>query len=376
MKRLFLIALFAATLQLSAQPLWMRDNVISPKGDKIAFCYKGDVYVVSANGGKALQITTNTSYESSPVWSPDGKQMAFASDRNGNFDVYLVSAEGGVAKRITTNSASETPLAFSPDGKEIYFSAQIQKAAENVQFASGWITELYKVSVEGGRPEQVVAVPVCSMSFDKDDQSFLYYDRKGGENVWRKHHVSSVARDIVYYNAKKQTHTILTTNVGEDRDPRYLPGYQEVVFLSERNNGSFNVYKAPANNLENVEQVTHFTTHPVRFLSVSNDGLLCYGYMGEIYTQRIGSEPQKVRIEIVNDQELEQLVKEDFRSAGNFALSDDGKLIAFVSRGEVFVTGVDEYATTKQITHTPQAERSPSFSKDGRTLVYASERDE
>ena len=375
MKRLFLIALFAATLQLSAQPLWMRDNVISPKGDKIAFCYKGDVYVVSANGGKALQITTNTSYESSPVWSPDGKQMAFASDRNGNFDVYLVSAEGGVAKRITTNSASETPLAFSPDGKEIYFSAQIQKAAENVQFASGWITELYKVSVEGGRPEQVVAVPVCSMSFDKDDQSFLYYDRKGSENVWRKHHVSSVARDIVYYNAKKQTHTILTTNVGEDRDPRYLPGYQEVVFLSERNNGSFNVYKAPANNLENVEQVTHFTTHPVRFLSVSNDGLLCYGYMGEIYTQRIGSEPQKLRIEIVNDQELEQLVKEDFRSAGNFALSDDGKLIAFVSRGEVFVTGVDEYATTKQITHTPQAERSPSFSKDGRTLVYASERD-
>ena len=375
MKKLFLFALFAATLKLSAQPLWMRDNVISPKGDKIAFCYKGDVYVVSANGGKALQITTNTSYETSPVWSPDGKQMAFASDRNGNFDIYLVSAEGGVAKRITTNSASETPLTFSPDGKEIYFSAQIQKAAENVQFASGWITELYKVSVDGGRPEQVVAVPVCSISFDKDGQSFLYYDRKGSENIWRKHHVSSVARDIVYYNAKKHTHTILTTNVGEDRDPRYLPGYQEVVFLSERNNGSFNVYKAPANNLEQVEQVTHFETHPVRFLSVSNDGLLCYGYMGEIYTQRIGNEPQKVRIEIVNDQESEQLVKEDFKGAGNFALSDDGKLIAFVSRGEVFVTGVDEYATTKQITHTPQAERSPSFSKDGRTLVYASERD-
>ena len=375
MKKLFLFALFAATLKLSAQPLWMRDNVISPKGDKIAFCYKGDVYVVSANGGKALQITTNTSYETSPVWSPDGKQVAFASDRNGNFDVYMVSAEGGVAKRITTNSASETPLAFSPDGKEIYYSAQIQKSAENVQFASGWITELYKVSVDGGRPEQVVAVPVCSISFDKDGQSFLYYDRKGSENIWRKHHVSSVARDIVYYNAKKQTHTILTTNVGEDRDPRYLPGYQEVVFLSERNNGSFNVYKAPANNLEQVEQVTHFETHPVRFLSVSNDGLLCYGYMGEIYTQRIGSESQKVRIEIVNDQESEQLVKEDFKGAGNFALSDDGKLIAFVSRGEVFVTGVDEYATTKQITHTPQAERSPSFSKDGRTLIYASERD-
>lgn len=375
MKKLFLIVLLAVTFQLSAQPLWMRHNVISPQGDKIAFCYKGDVYVVNANGGKALQITTNAAYDGDPIWSPDGKQIAFSTDRNGNFDVYLVSAEGGVAKRITTNSATEIPLAFSPDGKEIYFTAQIQKAAENVQFAAGWITELYKVSIEGGRPEQVVAVPVSSMSFDKDGKSFLYYDRKGSENVWRKHHVSSVARDVVYYNAKKKTHTILTTNVGEDRDPRYLPGFKDVVFLSERNNGSFNVYKAPADNLEQVEAVTLFKTHPVRFLSVANNGLLCYGYMGEIYTQRIGGEPQKVNIEIVNDQAEEQLVKQDFKGAGSFALSGDGKLIAFVSRGEVFVTGVDEYATTKQITHTPQAERSPSFSKDGRTLVYASERD-
>ena len=375
MKKLFLIALCFIGLQVAAQPLWMRYNVISPQGDKIAFCYKGDVYVVPTGGGKALQLTTSSSHETQPIWSPDGKTIAFASDRNGNYDIYTVSVEGGVAQRITTNSAYETPLAFSPDGKEIYFSAQIQKPAENIQFPAGWITELYKISVKGGRPEQVVAVPVCSLSFDKDGKSFLYYDRKGSENIWRKHHVSSVARDVVYYDAKKGTHTILTTNVGEDRDPRYLPGYNEVVFLSERNNGSFNVYKAPANNLEQVEAVTHFQTHPVRFLSVANDGLLCYGYMGEIYTQRIGSEPKKVNIEIVNDLEPEQLVKQDFKGAGNFSLSSDGKLIAFVSRGEVFVTGVDEYATTKQITHTPQAERSPSFSKDGRTLVYASERD-
>ena len=375
MKKLFLFVLLAIGLNLNAQPLWLRHNAISPQGDKIAFCYKGDIYVVNAQGGQARQITTNAAYDTEPVWSPDGKQIAFTTDRNGNFDVYIVAAEGGVARRITTNSASELPLSFSPDGKEIYFTAQIQKSAENIQFASGWITELYKVSIEGGRPEQVVAVPVGSMSFDKDGKSFLYYDRKGSENSWRKHHISSVARDVVYYNAKKKTHTIMTTNVGEDRDPRYLPGYKDVVFLSERNKGSFNVYKAPANNLEQVEAVTHFTTHPVRFLSVANDGLLCYSYMGEIYTQRIGNEPQKVNIEIINDQEAEQNVKQDFKGVGDFALSDDGKLIAFVSRGEVFVTGVDEYATTKQITHTPQAERNPSFAKNGRTIVYASERD-
>ena len=375
MKKLIILICLLSVSQLFAQPLWMRYNVISPQGDRIAFCYKGDLYVVNAQGGKAIQLTTNASYETSPIWSPDGKTLAFASDRNGNLDIYTVSSAGGVAKRVTTNSATELPLAFSPDGKEIYYSAQIQKTAKNVQFAAAWITELYKVNKEGGRPEQVLQVPVCSMSFDKDGKSFLYYDRKGSENIWRKHHVSSVARDVVYYNAKKQTHSILTTNVGEDRDPRYLPGYKDVVFLSERNNGNFNVYKAAVSNMEQVEQVTHFETHPVRFLSVSNDGLLCYGYMGEIYTQRVGQTPRKVNIELVNDQAVEQLEKRDFKGAGDFDVSRDGKLIAFCSRGEVFVTGTDEYATTKQVTHTVQPERSPSFSKDGRSLVYASERE-
>ena len=352
MKKSLLIVLLLVGTQLLAQPLWMRYNVISPQGDKIAFCYKGDVYVVPTGGGKAMQLTTSPSYETQPIWSPNGKTLAFASDRNGNFDIYTVSAEGGVAQRITTNSVVEMPRAFSPDGKEIYFSAQIQKAADNVQFPASWITELYKVSVNGGRPEQVVAVPVCSMSFDKDGNSFLYYDRKGSENIWRKHHTSSVARDIVYYDAKKNTHTILTTNVGEDRDPRFLPGYQEVVFLSERNGGSFNVYKAPIDNLEKAEAVTRYKTHPVRFLSVANNGVICYGYMGEIYAHHVGEKPKKVHIEIVNDQPAEQLEKKAFGSVGDYDVSSDGKLVAFCSRGEVFVTGADEYATTKQITHT------------------------
>ncbi len=361
--------------QLFAQPLWMRHQSIAPQGDRIAFCYQGDLYVVNVEGGEAHRLTSNASYDTRPVWSPDGKTIAFASDRNGSFDIYVMPSQGGVATRLTTNSASEIPLSFSPDGKEVYYSAQIQKSAENIQFPASWITELYKVSVEGGRPEQVVAVPVCSMSFDKDGKSFLYYDRKGSENEWRKHHVSSVARDVVYYNAKKKTHTILTTNIGEDRDPRFLPGYKEVVFLSERYNGSFNVYKAPVANMEQVEPVTDFKTHPVRFLTVAENGTLCYGFMGEIYTQRIGQEPRKVMVRLVNDQPAEQLVKRDFKGAGDFDLSQDGKLIAFCSRGEIFVTGADDYATTKQITHTVQPERNPSFSKDGRSLVYASERD-
>ena len=71
-------------------PLWMRDARISPDGSEIVFCYKGDIYKVPAQGGTAVQLTTQTSYEANPVWSPDGKQIAFASDRNGNFDLFIM----------------------------------------------------------------------------------------------------------------------------------------------------------------------------------------------------------------------------------------------------------------------------------------------
>ena len=376
MKKLFLalVASFLTLVTFAQQPLWMRYNKISPKGDKIAFTYKGDIYVVNTEGGKATQLTTSASYDYCPVWSNDGKTIAFASDRNGNFDIYTVPVDGGLAKRVTTFSANETPLAFSPDDKEIYYSASIQKDAADAQFAAGWMTELYKVPVEGGRPQQVTAATVCSVSFDGDGESFLYYDRKGSENIWRKHQVSSVARDVVYYNAKEKSHKILTTNIGEDRDPIFMPDRKSFVYLSEpAGRNSMNVYMMTWPNLSEPQKISDFTTYPVRFLSVANDGTLCYGYQGEIYTQKIGQKSQKVEIQIVNDQE-NRVERGKFGNASDLTITPDGNLIAFVSRGEVFVTS-DEYQTTKQITHTPEAEADPSFSPDGKMLVYTSERD-
>lgn len=359
---------------MAVTPLWMRDVRISPDGKEIVFCYKGDIYKVSAKGGEAVQLTTQDSYESSPVWSPDGKQIAFASDRFGNTDVFVMPANGGSARRLTTNSASEIPSAFTPDGKFIVFSASIQDPASSALFPTSAMTELYKVSAEGGKTEQILGTPAEMVCFNAAGDKFLYQDRKGFEDEWRKHHTSSITRDVWMYDMASGKHTNLTKRAGEDRNPVLSSDGKEVFFLSERNKSSFNVYSFPLDNPEQVKPLTSFSTHPVRFLSLGGDGTLCYTYNGEIYTQKQGGKPSKVNVSLTRDDQEIPVTLSYTRGASEAVASPDGKQVAFIVRGEVFVTSV-EYGTTKQITHTPEAEEGLSFGADNRTLVYASERD-
>lgn len=297
-----------AALSLSAAPeaqeaLWLRDVQISPDGASIVFCYKGDIYRVASSGGTAQRLTSQTSYECSPVWSADGRQIAFASDRHGNFDVFVMSADGGTAQRLTYNSASEVPQAFSKDGKWVYFGAAIEDPAESVLFPTGTLPELYRVPALGGRTEQVLGTPAEMLSFAADGKSFFYQDKKGYEDEWRKHHTSSITRDIWFYDAQTGVHTNLTQHAGEDRNPVISADETALFYLSERNGGSMNVYRADMKNSragqsENhpieATAVTNFTTHPVRFLSADRNGTLCFTYNSEIYVGRPGAEPQRL----------------------------------------------------------------------------------
>ena len=364
----------AAVSATAATPLWLRDVKISPDGKSIAFTYKGDIFTVPASGGEAKRLTTAESYESVPVWSPDGKSIAFASDRNGGQDIFIMDAKGGPATQLTFNSVSEIPQGFTPDGKFVVYSATIQAPAASLVYPSSRMGQLYKVPAEGGRPQQILGTPALNISYLPDGNSFLYQDDKGTENEWRKHHTSSVTRDIWRYDAKTGRHTNLTSRGGEDRNPVIGGDGETVYFLSERNGGSFNVYSFPLSDPSKVSAVTKFTTHPVRFLSRGADGTLAFTYNGEIYTvSDKGGKPAKVAIDIVTDN-VEQVMRRKVGSASEAAVSPNGKQVAFVSHGDIFVTSV-EYPSTRQITKTPQGEGHPSWGADNRTLYYTSDRD-
>ena len=332
MKRTVLLA--AATLGcLSAgavTPLWLRDVKISPDGSRIAFCYKGDIYTVPAGGGNASRLTVSDDYEANPVWSPDSRSIAFASDRNGNFDIYIIDAAGGTPRRLTYNSASEIPETFTPDGSAVMFSASIQDPAPSAMFPSGRMTELYSVSVKGDEaPVQVLATPARFVSWLPGGKSFLYQDVKGFEDEFRKHHTSSVTRDVWIYDTATRRHTNLTLRGGEDTNP--VAGADGTFyFLSERNGSPVNVYAATLNDPKNARALTSFKTHPVRFLSRDNRGDLAFAYDGEIYTMAPGAQPVKVAIDLVDDS-TPDIEKVAVRSGASEAVpSPDGKSLAFI----------------------------------------------
>lgn len=369
------IGMIIATAAMSQDhPLWLRYTAISPDGQTILFTYKGDIYSVPAAGGAATPLTLSESYDFAPVWSHDGRTIAFASDRYGNFDVFVMPATGGEAKRLTFHSAREIPSSFTADDKAVYFSAFRQDPASNVQFPISLMSELYSVPVGGGRVSQVLPVPALDATVNATGDKLIFHDIKGYESDWRKHHTSSVTRDIWIYDFKTKAYAKLTTFEGEDRNPVFGANDDDFYYLSEQD-GSFNIYRSSLSDPSKTTAITHLSKNPVRFLTRSRTNTLCFSYDGEVYTLQPGGDPRKVPIRIGADgrNTLDKIVpvNEGFTEA---TLSPNGKEFAYVFRGEIFVSAVDGGAT-KRITNTPWQERSVNFSPDGRSLVYAAEVD-
>ena len=142
-----LIVLIAAFLftsgHASAQPklLFQRPTL---SATQIAFVYAGDLWLVSRGGGVAQRLTNGAGVETRPYFSPDGTEIAFTGEYDGNVDVYVIPATGGVPRRLTWHPASDGAMGWTPDGKSILFNSD---RASYSRF-----TQLFTVPRGGGFP--------------------------------------------------------------------------------------------------------------------------------------------------------------------------------------------------------------------------------
>ncbi|HKK45069.1 MAG TPA: S41 family peptidase [Balneolaceae bacterium] len=378
MKRYILLLFLCLPLlsfgQSNNKPKWIGHPAISPNGQWIAFEFKGDLFKVPANGGKAIPLTMTPSYESYPVWSHDGKQIAFASDRHGNFDVFIMSADGGDAQRLTYNSARDIPSDFSRDDQNVIFGTARKDIYTSVRFPiRSLFMKLYTVPAKGGRSVMINSAGTQYAKYSKDGNEIIFQDRKGYESEQRKHERASVTRDIWTYNFKTDQYVQLTHFNGNDLEPVWGDN-GNYYYLSELNDNNLNVFRASVSNPDQPQQLTHYKRNPVRGLSRSQSGVLCYTHGGAIYTLTNGQQPRKVDLSIQADfaQQATQTLSVQNKDISEMDLSPNGKEVAFVYRGDIFATSADGH-TTKRLTDTPYQERMIEFSPDGRSIIYSVE---
>ncbi len=373
-----LVSLFAVSIFLivsvtaQIQPRWMQQPAISPDGKWIAFEYKSNLFKVPAEGGAAIALTINSAYNGYPVWSHDSKEIAFASDRYGSFDVYIMQADGSSVNRLTFNSGKDIPYDFTPDDQSVVFGTDQHDVYTSVRFPlDGLFMKLFEVPVKGGKSIMLNSAGTEYVHYNDRGDKFIFQDRKGYEDPWRKHHTSAVTRDIWVYDILHNTYMQVSDFKGEDREPVWGNG-DTFYYLSERN-GTQNLFRSSLNKTSDVQQLTKFDKNPVRNLSRSKDGKFALTYNGDIYTLIEGQEPVKLMITLSADFAASQITSIPVKAeVSEIAVSPNGKEVAFVFRGDIFVSSADG-STTRRVTNTPFQERMLQFSPDGRSLLYSVE---
>ena len=368
-----LILCLMVTMAFAQQEVrWLRNPAISPDGKTIVFGYMGNLYKVSSVGGVATPLTVGDDYCTNPVWSHDGNTIAFASNKYGNFDVFTMPANGGVPSRITYESGNDYPLDFTPDNQNILFRCGRYQPAESVRMPVAGFPSLYSIPAKGGRATLVTAAGAAEARYNADGSKIIYHDWKGYEDNYRKHHTSAVTRDIWIYDIAANTYTQVSDFNGEDRVPAFTSDGNSFYYSNEKD-GTLNLYKR---NIAtgNETQLTKFKDFPVREMSVSGNNDIAFTWKGDIYTLNEGQQPKKLTVSIATDAGYEMTRNMNLNSISEFEVRPDGKEVAVVNRGEIFVAGIKD-SRTKRVTDTPYQERMITWSKDSKYLYFSEEKD-
>ncbi|HEY6332038.1 MAG TPA: S41 family peptidase [Blastocatellia bacterium] len=331
---------------------------------KIVFTYLGDIWIADEGGQNAHRLTANRARDEFPRFSPDGKWVAFSSDRNGNMDVYIIPVEGGKAKQLTFHSSDDLVLGWAPDSKSVLFSSSR---------GDDFMPNLYTISIDGGLPRPAGSDMGVYGTYSPDG-SKMAINRKA-QVYWRKYYRGAYQSDVTVLDLAAKKFTDLTDFDGLDSWPMWAHnGF--IYFVSDRDgNGLTNVWRV-AEGGGQAEKITVFKTGDVRFPSISSDGkTIVFEHDFGIWRLDVATKKvAPIKLDISTETEENNIEAADFNSqVDDYALEPSGRHIVFSIHGEIFTAPVDE-GDLRQITDNPARDKEPRYSPDGKWIAFISDR--
>lgn len=347
-----------------------RYPALSPDGQTVAFSYQGDIWTVPATGGRAVRLTLHEAYEAHPRFSPDGSRIAFTSDRWGGDDIFVMDAAGGEPVRLTYHSSGDVLSDWTRDGRLLFETRRTYVQVERER-------EIYQVSVTGGTPDRILDAVGYTPRLSSDGR-FLAF-AFGSNGTERKRYRGAADKDIWIYDTQQQAYTVITPDFdGNDFEPTWSAN-RTLYFISERDE-TYNLYRvtiAEDGSAGAPEQLTRFVDDGPRTFDVSADGRrVVMEVETDLYVMDDGGAPRRMEITVPADDRFDAVERRTFTSgAGEYAVSPDAKSIAFVVRGELFVTRNDPDETrTVRLTDSPYRDRDVVWADD-HSLIFASDRE-
>jgi len=362
---------------------YFTEPTVAPDRSEIAFVSGGDIWTVPLAGGEARLLVSHAANESRPVYAPDGRRLAFTSNRTGGGDIYVLTFDTGELRRVTFDDANDQLDAWSRDGRWLYFSSTSRDI-------SG-MNDIFRVSPEGGTPMQVSADRYTNEFFSapSPDSSAVAFTARGiaSGQWWRKgrSHIDEseiwVLRGVNAATSAPASpaYEQITARGAKEMWPMWDADGRSLFYVSDRG-GAQNIWWEGIGQARagTPQPVTKFTDGRVLWPSISTDGrVIVFERNFRIWkldtTSRQASEVAITRRGAPAEPIVEHLRLTD--RIDEFALAPDGKKVAFVVRGEVFAASATDGGDAARITVSPAGESQVTWSPDSRRLVYVSERD-